>query len=83
MNIYKVNNFPILHPILQKAFQHSLVEECPALSSDGDYANVPSDLDVLTCVFTKAHMCRLDTALYPTEKIMCCLYTFFINKTKL
>ena len=63
MNVYKAYN---LHPILQKAFQYPLEEEFFGLFSDGEYATVPS-------VFTKGHMCKLDTTLYTTEKI-CLIY---------
>ena len=51
MNVYKVNNLPILHSVLQKAFQYFLEEECHALFSDGYSATIPSEHHMLTCVF--------------------------------
>ena len=38
MNVYKVNNFYIVHPVLKKAFQYSLERE---------YLNLPSGVIML------------------------------------
>ena len=62
-------------------FQNSIEGEYLTLSSDSDYATLLSEQDMLTCVFTKGHICQFDTALYPTEKVSWCLYTFFVNDT--
>ena len=43
---YKAYNMPILHPILQKAFQYSLQGKQLAISYDGDYAAIPSEHSV-------------------------------------
>ena len=69
-NVYKVYSLPILHPILQKVFEYLLEEEYLAFSIDDDYAIIPSGHAILTCIFTKRHMCQLDTALYPTENLL-------------
>ena len=69
MNAFKAYNLAIIYPILQTAFQCSLKVEHLELSSDVDYASMPSEHDALVCVFIKGHTYRLDTALYPTEKI--------------
>ena len=55
MDVYKACNLLILHPELQKAFQYSLIGEYLALFSDGDYATIPSEHDVLICVLPKEH----------------------------
>ena len=80
MKAYKVYNLAILHPTLKKVFQNSLEALCPGLFSDGNYATIPLEHAVLICAFTKGHMCRLDTALYHTEKIMWCL--LFVEKAE-
>ena len=56
-------------PYLFKTFCYSVEGEYLALSSDVDCATIPSECDMLICVFTKGHMCQFDTALYPTEKV--------------
>ena len=79
VHVNKVYNLPLLHPILKKTFPHSLEEECLALSSYGGDATIPSEHDGLKSFLTKGHMFRLDTALYPTEKMSWCFYILFIN----
>ena len=76
MIVYKVDNLPILHP-----FQYLLEAEYLDLSSDGNYATIPLKINVLKHVLTQGHMCQLDTALYPTEKISWCIYILFIDST--
>ena len=56
MNVYKVYNLFILHSILQEAFQYPLKEEYLALSSDGDYATIPSGHDAITMISTNRDM---------------------------
>ena len=43
MNVKKVYNLPILHLALWKTFHYSLGTEYLELSSDGDYATIPSE----------------------------------------
>ena len=52
MNVYKVYNLLILHAVLQKTLHYFVEGEHLALSSDSDYANLPSEQDILTCVFS-------------------------------
>ena len=72
-NMYKVYNFPILHPVLQKTFWYSVEVEYLPLTSNSNYvASHQSE----TCLPAYLHR---DTALYPTEKVSWCLYTLFLN----
>ena len=57
MNVYKVYNMHILHPVLQNTFQYYIEGENPALSLDDDNATLPSQKYMLTYVFTEGHMC--------------------------
>ena len=56
MIVYKVYNLPALHPALQKIFHYSIEGEYLALSADGDYATIPIECDMLTCVYTAKHV---------------------------
>ena len=47
MNIYKMHNSSILHPILQMIFQYSLEVEYLAVTTYGDYITICSGHDVL------------------------------------
>ena len=57
MIVYKAYNFPILYTILQKTSCYSVVVNTWLFLSDVDYANLPSECDMLTCVFTMGLMC--------------------------
>ena len=50
-------------------FCYSLEGWYVALSSSGDHATIPSEHDILTCLFTQGHICQFDTVLYPTERV--------------
>ena len=63
--------------MLQKTFCYSVKADYLILSSHGEYATVPSECDMLTCVFTKEHICEFDTVLSPTEKVFWCPYALF------
>ena len=63
----------------RRHFHYSVEGEYLALTSDGDYATIPVEYDMLACVFTREHMCQIHTALYPTENVSWCLYVLFIN----
>ena len=43
MNVYKVYNLLILHPVLQKTLQYSVEGKYLLFSSDGGYATLPSE----------------------------------------
>ena len=60
-------------------FQYCLEGKYLNLCPQSDYAKILSEYDVLICVLTEEHMCQLDTALYPTEKMSWCLYTLIIS----
>ena len=69
MDVYKAYNLPVLHPLLQKAFQYLLEGEYLALSSDSYYATIQYEHDFLICVLTKGHMSQLNTTVYPKKTI--------------
>ena len=61
MNVYKGYNLLIFHPVLQKTCHYSLEGEYLALSSDGDYATLLLEHDILIFVFTRGQMCQFDS----------------------
>ena len=77
--MYQVVNLPILHSALQNIFHYSVKCEYLALSSDGDYATIPSECDMLTCIFTRGHICQFSMTFYATENVSLYLYTLFVN----
>ena len=51
INVYEVYNLLILHPVLQKTFHYSVEGEYLTISSNSNYATLPSQYDMLTSSF--------------------------------
>ena len=75
MNLYKVYNLPMLHPILQYAIESSYL----ATMMEGMFITLPTVLDVRLCLMTNRHLCMFNQVLYPMEQMNWCIYTLFIN----
>ena len=79
MNLYKVYNLPILHPLLRVHAQYKLESSYLATIMDGMFITLPTALDVKLCLMTNGHLCMFDQALYPVEQMNWCIYALFIN----
>ena len=79
MNLYKVYNLPMLHPILHVHAQYELERSYLATEMDGMFITLPTALDVKLCLMTNGHLCMFNQALYPVEQMNWCIYTLFIN----
>ena len=77
MNMYKVYNLPIQHPVLQKTVYYSVESEYLVLSSYGNYATLWSECNMLTSVYTRRPMYQFYTALDSTGNVSWCLH--FVN----
>ena len=79
MNLYKVYNLPVLHPILHVHPQYELESSYLATIKDGMFITLPTALDVRLCLMTNGHVCMFNQALYPVEQTNWCIYALFIN----
>ena len=79
MNLYKIYNLPMLHPILHVHAQYELESSYIATVMDGIFITLPTALDVRLCLMTKGHLCMFNQALYPVEQMNWCVYALFIN----
>ena len=79
MNLYKVYNLPMLHPILHVHAQYEIESSYLATLMDGMFITLPTALDVKLCLMTNGHLCMFNQALYPVEQMNWCIYTLFIN----
>ena len=79
MNLYKVYNLPMLHPILYVHAQYELESTYLATIMDGMFITLPTALDVRLCLMTNRHLCMFNQALYPMEQMNWCVYALFIN----
>ena len=79
MNLYKVYNLPMLHPILHVHAQYELESSYLATVMDGMFITLPTALDVKLCLMTNGHLRMFNQALYPVEQTNWCIYALFIN----
>ena len=79
MNLYKVHNLPMLHPILHVHAQYEIEGSYLATVMDGMFITLPTVLDVRLCLMMNGHLCMFNQVLYPVEHINWCIYALFIN----
>ena len=79
MNLYKVHNLTMLHPILNVHAQYELEGTYLATMMDGMFISLPTALDVKLCLITNGHLCMFDQALYPMDRTKWCINAFFSN----
>ena len=77
MDLYKVYNLPALHPDLKVQFSYFLEGEYLAILTSHTYATMPTPHDICICLASWGHLCDLNTALYPVNKIEWCVCTFY------
>ena len=82
MNLYKVYNLPMLHPMLHVHVQYEIENLYLAAVMDGMFITLPTALNVTLCLMTNGHLCMFKQALYPVEQMNWCIYALFINDEK-
>ena len=82
INLYKVYNFPMLHPMLHVHAQYEIENTYLATVMDGMFITLPTALDVRLCLMMNGHLCMFKQALYPMEQTNWCIYALFINDEK-
>ena len=82
MNLYKVYNLPMLHPMLHVHAQYEIENSYLATIMDGMFITLPTALDVRLCLMMNGHLCMFKQALYPVEQTNWCIYALFINDEK-
>ena len=79
MNLYKVNNLPMLHLTSHVHVQYEIEGPYLATIMDGMFITLPTALDVRLCLMMNGHLCMFNQALYPVECTNWCIYALFIN----
>ena len=82
MNLYKVYNLPMLHPMLHVHVQYEIENLYLATIMDGMFITLATALDVKLCLMMKGHLCMFKQALYSVEQMNWCIYALFINGEK-
>ena len=83
MDLYKVYNLPALYPDLKAQFSYVVEGDYLAISMSCMYATMPTSHKFHICLASQGHLCVLNTALYPVEKIEWCVYALFIRNQDL
>ena len=68
MNLCKVYNLPMLHPVLHVHVQYEIENSYLATVMDGMLITLPTALDVKLCLIMNRHLCMFKEALYPVEQ---------------
>ena len=79
MNLYKVHNLPMLHPMLQMLVQYEVEGPYLATMMDSMFITLPTAIDVKLCLVTNGHLCMFNQSLYPVDNTNWCIYALFIN----
>ena len=82
MNLYKVYNVLMLHPMLHVHAQYEIENSYLATVMDGMFITLLTALDVKLCLMMKGHLCMFKQALYPVERTNWCINALFINDEK-
>ena len=67
MDLYKVHNLPMLHPILHVHAQYEVEGSYLATVMDGMFITLPTALDVRLCLMINGHLCMFNQVLYPVK----------------
>ena len=79
MDLYKVHNLFMLHPVLNVHAQYELEGTYFTTMMEGMFMSLPITLDIKLCLITSGHLCIFNQALYPVEHRKWCIYALFIN----
>ena len=79
MDLYKVQNLPMLHPTMHVHAQYEIEGSCLATVMDGMFIMLPTALDVRLCLMMNGHLCMFNQALYLVVHMNWCIYALFIN----
>ena len=70
MDLYKVNNLPMLHPTLNMHAQYEIKGTYLVTLMESMFISLPYTLDVKLCLMTNRHLYMFDKVLYPVEVLI-------------
>ena len=79
MNVYKVHNLPLIHPKLNISVTYELEGNYLAIGHEGHYVSLPEEGELTMCLLTRGGLCRMNQALYPSDKVDWCIWALFIK----
>ena len=73
MNLYKVNNLPLLHHELQKEVTYDLEGEYFTTVIQGMYMTLSDATNIKLSTVSQGHLCMFDQAIYPVDTTPWCI----------
>ena len=83
MNVYRIHNLPSIHPKLNMSVTYELEGEYLAIGHEGHYVSLPNERDLVMCLFTRGGLCKMNQAMYPSDKVRWCVWALFIKNEKM
>ena len=83
MNVYKVHNLPLIHPKLNISVTYELEGTYLAIGHEGHYVSLPQEGEVTMCLLTRGGLCRMNQAMYPSDKVDWCIWALFIKNEQM
>ena len=83
-NLYRIQNIPLVHPILKKSFRYSFQEEYLAIRSDSQYILFPLNTNIMACQVSNGQFYCINSPLYTADTSNSYSYALFLqNKDKI
>ena len=83
MNVYKVHNLPLIHPKLNVSVTYELEGKYLAIGHEGHYVSLPEEGEVTMCLLTRGGLCKMNQAMYPSDKVDWCIWALFISNEQM
>ena len=83
MNVYKVHNLPLIHPKLNISVTYELEGKYLAIGHEGHYVSLPEEGELTMCLLTRGGLCKMNQALYPSDKVDWCIWALFIKNEQM
>ena len=79
MNVYKVHNLPLIHPKLNISVTYELEGNYLAIGHEGHNLSLPEEGELTMCLLTRGGLCRMNQALYPSDKVNWSTWALFVK----
>ena len=83
MNVYKVQNLPLVHPKLNVSVTDELEGKYLATGHEGHYISLPDVGELALCLLSRGGFCKMNQAMYPSDKINRCIWALFTRDDRM
>ncbi len=79
LNIYRVRQFPLPHPVLNVQYTYALEQSYLAIDDRRQYYMLPADAEVIPCLMTGGSWCEITSPLRAVNPIDECVVALFLR----